>query len=262
MPIYRDYFIFIALLGLSFLILLLFKTKTNNKPLSNSKGVLITLGIVVFYIIIKKLFGWKFSNWYFEAFLLLCTFSTLDYYVIIRNRYSPRTQIIYYYLRILSFMTPIAVFGLSLFITLLTLGFGYDVMCYARPIVRNEGEQWVYKNLYMYQNRCGLSHNLVFKKKFLFFEKDVFNAGSSFLPSFGWTPDNQHTGYITKDHDSIFITNQTQLRKFRSSQGSKNYIKITILKPNHIRIDCISQNAKSVGLNEELNVYKTEEIKL
>lgn len=70
----------------------------------------------------------------------------------------------------MAFFKSVCIIYNILFMIVIWLGYGALATCKFFPTDRSSGEQKVYKNLYIYRNEC---NGIAFKKKFLFFEKDV-----------------------------------------------------------------------------------------
>lgn len=263
MPIYTPYFIFLALLFVSLLISVIIKKNKEGLDVSSPKPIRITIGIVGLYYAVKIFFGWRFTSWYFEAFLMLCVCFALDYFVIIKNRYPKKTNTLYYVVRISYITVPILTIAGSIFFALITMGWGQGAIRKVFPIDTSYGEQWVYKNLYIYKNdREDIGGVFAFKKKVLFFEKDVAIIRGSYLGVFGinQSSDDPLTGYINKDLDSIIIINGGNDKKYLSGKPLINCIKITILKSNYIKIERIIP--RNSYLDGKSRIIETLEIKL
>lgn len=237
MVIVEPYLYFLVLLFVSFLIALAIKNKTPDTNQYSARPVKITLGIVILYFVIKYLFGWRLTNWYAEAVLLLGVFVTLDYFVIVKNHYTQKLKRSYVLIRIGSIILPLLAIGLTIMYAFLSLGWGQYVISYAFPLDTKHGEQWIYKNLYIYKNdRANLVGSFVFKKKFLFLEKDMAKVGGRYSSVFGMDQSSTVplTGYIDRvTLDTIYIYGSNSSRR----NLLRNYIRITVLPSENVRIE-------------------------
>src|SRR5690606_38219974 len=160
---------------------------------------------------------------------------SFDYLIILKKQYSANLKGMYFTLRFLSFGVPIILILGVILLAVITFGFGGTFGCYAFPQDHSYGEQKVYRNLYIYENDCYPhgSGGFTFKKKFLFFEKDVLIISSTdFLGNL--TAEVPPTGYISQDKDTIFITGK------RYMPDHLTHIRVTILSINSVQIESVS----------------------
>lgn len=127
---------------------------------------------------------------------------------------------------------------------MITFGWGGSTSEYVFPLNTSYGEQWVYRNLYIYKDERN-SGSFAFKKKLLFFEKDVARISGTYMNVFGRTKRNNDpiTGYVNKNiQDSIiYISGGKDIDKI-----VKRGIEIIILKPNDIKIESFDPSGKVV----------------
>ena len=257
MPIYTPYFIFLGLSALLFIITLLVKLNTKHSSRRSDAIIWGVMGTVIVYYLVRFIFGWRISNWYAEAFLILGICITLDIFILVKYRYSQQVRIVYYCLRITGIIGPIILYFMSLGIIFITLGFSKSLACYVVPVDTTYGEQWVYKNLYVYQGRCKLGGSeLVFKKKFLFFEKKLITMGGNTI---FYSSDNSVplTGYIQRKADCIYISGHQYAN---DTHDTNYYIKITVLDKNRLKIEDVLYNKNNKDKQEES--FQVQYIKL
>ena len=237
MPIYTPYFVFLGISALSFIIAFIVKVFTKQRPRTSDTLIWVVMGTVIVYYLVRLIFGWRLSNWYVEAILVLGVCIALDIFILIKYRYSQQVRIVYYCIRMTGVIVPIILFVMAVGVTLVSLGFSKGVACYVVPVDTTYGEQWVYKNLYVYKGECNLGSQIVFKKKFLFFEKEV--ASISVPSTFRSLLDFKGpiTGFLSKNGDIIYLSDE----KYSSGPPQKKYryIKISILKPNYLKVELI-----------------------
>lgn len=235
MTLYTPYLIYIAISILSFIVFFIIrKVRKNEKMIGNGRLIKIVLAIVVLYFLVKIIFGWRL-NWYTEAVIIIGLCVSFDYLIILKKQYSANIKTMYFTLRFLSFGVPIILILGVILLAVITFGFGGTFGCYAFPQDHSYGEQKVYRNLYIYKNDCYPhgSGRFTFKKKFLFFEKDILTISSTdFLGNL--TAEDPPTGYVSQDKDTIFITGE------RYMPDSRKHIRVTILSVNSVQIERVS----------------------
>lgn len=255
MVIVEPYLYFLVLLFVSFLVALAIKKKTPESILYSSKPIKVTLWIVILYFVLKYFFGWRLTNWYAEAVLLLGVFVTLDYYVIIKNQYTQKLRHSYVLIRMGSIILPLFAIGLTTMYAFLSLGWGQYVVSYAFPLDTKNGEQWIYKNLYIYKNdRANLVGSFVFKKKFLFLEKDVVKVDGRYSSVFGIDQSSTvpSTGYIDRvTLDTIYIYGSNSSRRYLL----RDYIRITVLSSENVRIESFEPDPDSTTKSRKRESY-------
>lgn len=259
MPIYTAYFVFLGISALSFFIALIMKFYRKNREQRRDNLVWGVIGTVVVYYLIRLIFGWRISNWYAEAILILGICLALDYFILIKYRYSQQLRIVYYCLRMTGIIVPIILFVMAVGVTLVSLGFSKGVACYVVPVDTSYGEQWVYKNLYVYQGNCKLSRQLVFKKKFLFLEKELMTIGGEevFYSSDTNTP---LTGYIYRKNDSVvYLSGEKYLEGVPEKEYS--HIKITVMNTTTLKLEPMIYSDNKAK-NEILETSQVKYIKL
>lgn len=181
----------------------------------------------------------------------------LDYYIIVKYNYSDKTQAVYYSLRILSITTPILALGIATCIIILSLGFSAGIMAYVVPIKRTDGKQWIYKNIYVYRRDVSFNQAFVFKKKILFFEKDIFEVNGFYTPAFmrreSSNQDFHRTGYISRNNDILYITYDKQ--HLRTSSPLKNHIRLTIVEPDYIKIEEVNfSSSQKITVSDSIKI--------
>lgn len=195
------------------------------------------------------------TNWYAEAILLLGVFVTLDYFVLAKDYYTKKLRESYVLIRIGSIMLPILAIVLTIMFTFLTLGWGQRMMSFAFPIDTSQGEQWLCNNLYIYKNdRANLGGSFVFKKKFLFLEKDVARVDGHYWLVFGFNqPSNMPlTGYVDRETPGVvYIYGSNSKRR----KLLKEYIKITVLSSKNVRIERFKLDPDSINKSRVSEVY-------
>ncbi|MBB1138066.1 hypothetical protein [Myroides sp. WP-1] len=255
MVIVEPYLFFLVLLFLSFFIALVWKKKTLESIPYSPRPVKITLWIVILYFVVKYFFGWQLTSWYAEAILLLGVFVTLDYFVLVKNYYTKKLRSSYILIRMGSIMLPILAIVLTTMYAYLSLGWGQYVIGYAFPLDTKHGEQWICKNLYIYKNdRENLVGSFVFKKKFLFLEKDVARVGGRYGSVFGVDqPSNVPlTGYVDRETpDVVYIYG----RKGSRRQVLKQYFRILALESNYVKIEYFEFDYDSISNNTAIERY-------
>jgi len=260
MSIFKPYLLFLALVFLTFIVAVELKKKKIEGAKYPSKPVHIALGIVAFYYVSKFFFGWRLTNWYAEAFLFLGVLVVLDYYIIVQQRYKAKLTQFYFIVRTLSFVGPVLVILGTYLFAILTLGWGFGMMLFAFPIDTSQGEQWLCKNLYIYENdRESLGGGLVFKKKILFIEKDVVRIKGGYSSNYGINqPSNvPSTGYVRREsQDTIYILPHQASRAYRSN----HYFCITVLADNKVKIEQIMPG--EYGSPNRIRVKETHEVHL
>lgn len=238
MTLYTPYLIYIAISILSFITFFIIrKVKKNEKIIGNGRLIKIVLAIVVLYFLVKIIFGWRL-NWYTEAVIILGLCVSFDYLIILKKQYSANLKGMYFTLRILSFGVPIILILGVILLTVITFGFGGTYGCYAFPQDHSYGEQKVYRNLYIYENECYPHGNggFTFKKKLLFFEKDILTIYGHYSTVFSGnrTAGDPPTGYVSQDKDTIFITGKDYM------PDDLSHIRITILSSSSVQIESVS----------------------
>jgi len=233
MALYNPYLIYIAISLISFVAAFIIRKHANNerKPANDKYIKRIAISFCI-YFFVKIFFGWRL-NWYTETIILLTLFICFDYLIIIKNKYPTNTQGIYYLLRYLFFGLPFVSFLIMYFMIVISFGYGALGICKFFPTDRSTGEQKVYKNLYVYRNEC---EGIVFKKKFLFFEKDVTEISIDEIYNKGILTNSGFSGYIHRTSKVIYITAEKDM------DSSYQYIKIVPLPNNEVIIE---QNHKS-----------------
>lgn len=256
MTLYKAYLIYIALSFLSFAgAFAARKLRKKERQISRYEKLIINVIIcVIAYYLIKVVFGWRF-NWYAEAAIMLSTCVYFDYLIIVQKQFSRKLKDIYYAARLLLLGIPIASFVIIFFIGGLTLTFGFAFGCFIFPTDRTYGEQQVYKNLYIYKNEC--KDGFSFKKKFLFFEKDIVTFKGNYSSYFVGNPTlhDKITGNIEKHGDTIFISGKESRTKYRK------YIRVLILKNDQLLIQIIRPLGHALD-SEAIDVVRTEVIKI
>ena len=256
MTIYLPYIIFIAISLLTFLTTLILRAKyKKERKIAEGKILkIIIIGIVLCYII-KIFFGWRFSNWYLQAVILLTIFIYFDYLTIIK-KYPVKLLTYYNLIRVYSFGAPIVGFVLAMILAVFTAFYGGVWGCKIFPQDRSYGVQKVYKNLYIYGNDCPFP-SMIFKKRFLFFEKDVAEITGRYNNVFAEYRDSKSdpiTGYISQKENVIYITGRKR---------GNHYIKLTILDNNTIQIEAIEPSSSPMPSGElQLEANEKQLIKL
>ncbi|MGS4344302.1 hypothetical protein ACKUSY_01630 [Myroides odoratus] len=260
MSIIEPYLIFLVLVFLTFIVALKLKKNKIEGVKYSARPVYITIGIVAFYYVSKFFLGWRLTNWYAEAFLFLGVLVVLDYYILVKERYVRKLTLFYFIARTFSFLGPVLLIFATYSLALLTFGWGAGMMIFAFPIDTSQGEQWLCKNLYIYENdREGLGGGLVFKKKILFLEKDVVRVKGSYWLNYGINqPSNvPSTGYVRREsQDTIYILPHQASRVYRSD----HYFCITVLADNKVKIEQIGPGMD--GSPNRTRVIETHEIQL
>lgn len=142
------------------------------------------------------------------------------------------------------FGLPLASFVLLIIFGALTLGFGFGLGCFIFPLDHSYGEQQVYKNLYIYNDDC--SHTFRFKKKILFFEKDITSIGrtGSFSVFAGFGHENNPTGFVHQRKDTIYITGDKKLKDHTT------HLRIVILSPKKLKIETVDYEGNPGSLQK------------
>lgn len=246
MKFYIPYLIFIALSAIILIVALIVNgvRKKKEKVPGNSR-LIVTVGIITaLYFVIKIFFGWRLTNWYVEAGILLVIFIYFDYLIVIKKQYNSNIISIYYFIRFSSFGLPLASFVLLIIFGILTLTFGFQLTCFIFPLDHSYGEQQVYKNLYIYNDDC--SHTFRFKKKILFFEKDITSIGrtGSFSVFAGFGHENNPTGFVHQRKDTIYITGDKKLKDHTT------HLRIVILSPKKLKIETVDYEGNPGSLQK------------
>lgn len=228
MTLYKPYLIYIAISLISFIgSFVIRKLIIKERIPANDKYIKRIVIPICIYFLVKLFFGWRL-NWFTETTILLILFVCFDYFIIIKNKYSSNTQWIYYLIRYCSFGLPFVSFIVLFFMIVISLGYGALATCKFFPTDRSSGEQKVYKNLYIYRNEC---NGIAFKKKFLFFEKDVADISIDEIYNKGIQNNSGFTGYIHRTPKMIYITADKNI------DSSYQYIKIVPLPENEVLIE-------------------------
>ena len=251
MPIYGPYVIFVVISLLFFFIALIIRVNyKKERPVDDGKKLKIILVIIVLGYLIKLFLGWKLSNLYVQTLILLSLFVYLDYLIIVK-KHSIKLLVYYSLIRIYSFGVLIIGFVLSLILFLFTAGYGGGALeCVIFPQDSSYGEQKVYKNVYIYSNEC--THDFIFKKKFLVFEKDVAKITGRYNNIFAEYRDSEIdpiTGYINQEENIIYITGRNR---------RNHYIKLTILDNRTIQVEAIRPSSSPVSSSESIQLESSE----
>jgi|SRR5690554_1692154 len=256
MTIDGNWHIFLVFSTLSLIISLFarrFKVvERTDEHVLNEKLVQLAIFLMLFYGVFRAVSGWRLSNIYLEASLFLILFICLDYLITVRNKYSKRTNVIFYVMRYISIVVPIGLIGLVMFATFISFGYGAEIICKVYPLDTSYGEQNVYRNFYIYKDEC--DHKFIFKKTFLLFEKDVASFPNDAITHAGGGID-----ITCYKNDSITITGHKE-NNVSEDDHKGDYLKVRILPANKLKVERITfpydrnLNGVTTDVEESFNV--------